>query len=92
MFAKGAVPKLLLGIVALAVTAAFSIPAGASNAQAQLKRKALSVTNMPTGWSVNNDAGSGALSDLTGCLHTLEANLPRAPEGDYSSRSRLPGR
>jgi hypothetical protein len=61
----------------LVLTAA-AVPAGAVS-QAQLKSKALSLSDMPTGWSVDNSS-SGGTSNLGGCLKNLQA-LGRPAKG-----------
>lgn len=63
-------------VVGLLMTA--SVPAGALT-QAQLKAKALSLSNMPIGWSVDNSS-SGGTSNLGGCLQNLQA-LGHPPKG-----------
>jgi hypothetical protein len=62
----------VLAIIALGMAMAFSLPAGASSAQAQLRAKALTLSDMPSGWSVDNSS-SGGLSNATGCLSKLQS-------------------
>jgi hypothetical protein len=47
--------------------------------KAELHSKLLSLSDMPTGWSVDN-SGGGAASGATGCLKAIEAQ-PKLPKG-----------
>lgn len=58
---------MVFGVVALAATSA---PAGAAT-KAQVKARTLSLSNMPTGWSVDNSANSS--SGGIPCLKPLKA-------------------
>ena len=62
--ATSAVALVGLGVLAM------DLPAGALT-QSQLKAKALSLSDMPTGWSVDNS--SGGIANATGCLKVLSA-------------------
>lgn len=64
---------LLIGLSMLV-----AIPAGATTNK-QLKAEALSLNDMPTGWSVDNSS-SGGTSNLGGCLKSL-ATPSRIPKG-----------
>jgi hypothetical protein len=59
--------------------ALFAIMAGPATAvtKSQIRAKVLSLSNMPTGWSVDN-SGGGTTSDIGGCLKGLEAIKKRA--------------
>ena len=54
------------------MTVTFSYPAGASSAQAQLKTKALSISDLPTGWRVDNSS-SGGVANATGCFSKVQS-------------------
>ncbi len=57
----------VVGVGLLAV----DLPAGAAS-HAQLKAKALSLSDMPAGWSVDNSSSAGT-TNLGGCLKNLQA-------------------
>jgi hypothetical protein len=67
-----AVSIVCLGVLALAG------PAEASNPTAALKAKALSISNLPSGWAVDNSTQASD-SGLGGCFKALEA-IPK-PKG-----------
>ena len=58
-----------LSVVAVLLLAIVASPAGATSKQ-QFKAKALALSNMPAGWSVDPPSGAGATA--SGCLHTLK--------------------
>ncbi len=67
-----------VALIGLGVTV-MDPPAGAANS-AQLKAKALSLSDMPTGWSVDNGSSSGGVSHAGGCLKVL-TSFKKPPKG-----------
>jgi hypothetical protein len=65
--------SLSLALVGLAVVLATGVPASAVTTT-ELKSKALSLTNMPTGWSLHPPVGSAAAN--TRCLKLFKAPFP----------------
>lgn len=59
-----------LGLAAALLLVFAAGPAGATPSKHQLNAEALSLANMPAGWSVDPPTGAGATA--TGCLHTLK--------------------
>lgn len=66
---------ILAAVVGLGV-AGTALPAGAAPSQAQLKLKALSLSDMPIGWSVDNSSSGGGPSNAGGCLKVLGSAKP----------------
>lgn len=60
-----------LGAVTLGLAGSVAAPVGATT-QSQLQAETLSLSNMPTGWSVENSA-NGTATDRTGCLKGLRS-------------------
>ena len=58
-----------LSVVAVLLLTVVASPADATSKQ-QLTAKALSLSNMPAGWTVDPPTGAGATA--SGCLHTIK--------------------
>jgi hypothetical protein len=71
-------------VVALGLSTVLTIGvaavAGASKPTAALKAKALALSNMPSGWSVDNNP-SGNPNSFSGCLKQLESQGNAKPNG-----------
>jgi hypothetical protein len=67
--------RIPLGLlIASALSLLVGLPAAAGGiSKSEVQSKALSLSNMPTGWSVDNSAASGGLSSGSGCLSALAA-------------------
>lgn len=63
----------VFAVLLVGVTATISDGAGASTSQTLLKAKALSIADMPSGWSVDNSPQAADPSSLGGCLKSLGA-------------------
>jgi hypothetical protein len=66
-------------VIQIAVFGGFTVLAPPANAitKSQIATKVLSLSDMPTGWSVDN-SGGGSVSDFGGCLKGLQAIKKRA--------------
>ena len=56
----------------------FGVPAGAKSAQSDLQAKALSISDMPSGWTKDRSPQAANLSSLGGCLRN---SPPKKPAG-----------
>lgn len=68
-----------IAVLAMFLIALVTTTAGATTS-AQVKAKALALSDMPTGWSVDNSS-SGGVSNVGGCLTGLQALKKRPPKG-----------
>jgi hypothetical protein len=74
--------RIVAGAMAIVLlTLGGGTPAGAVS-KAQLKSKALSISNFPTGWSVDNSSGGGGSEP--GCLAGLKSSFKHEVKVDVS--------
>jgi hypothetical protein len=66
--------RAAVAFVAVLVVVGAAVPAGATT-RAQLRAKELSLSNFPTGWSVDNSSSSGGSS--SGCLAGAKSTKPK---------------